>query len=73
VIATQNNTATLPSTLTDTLESLFAELDLHLAGTAAGHTDLVIDQHDQWKNSSLVAAGSFTEVTWVCVPEMTQP
>lgn len=76
MIATLNNTATsntATATLTDTLESLFAELDLHLAGTAAaGQTDLVIDQLDQWKNSSQAAAGSFSEVTWAFVPEMTQ-
>jgi hypothetical protein len=77
VIATLNNTATpdtatLPSTLSDTLGSLFAELDLHLAGTTAGQTDLVIDQLDQWTNSDLVAGGSFSEVTWSFVPELTQ-
>ncbi|MET0233362.1 MAG: hypothetical protein ABW224_01855 [Kibdelosporangium sp.] len=67
------NTTTHPSTLTGTLGSLFAELDLHLTGSAAGQTDLVIDELDQWTNSDKFGPGSFSEVTWSFVPEMTRP
>jgi hypothetical protein len=59
VIATLNDTATsntATATLTDTLESLFAELDLH----SAEGTDLVIDELDQWKNPKNCIAG-FTQ------------
>jgi hypothetical protein len=76
MIATLNNTATsnvATATLADTLQSLFAELDLHLAGTAAtGQTDLVIDQLDQWKNSGLFAGDCFTGITWTLGVEPAQ-
>jgi hypothetical protein len=56
VIATLNNITTsntATATLTDTLESLFAELDLH----STEGTDLVIDELDQWRNPADSAAG----------------
>ena len=56
MIATLNNTATsntATATLTDTLEALFAELDLH----SDEGSDLVIDELDQWKNPENSAAG----------------
>jgi hypothetical protein len=63
VIATLNN-ATLNSTvatanISDTLGSLFAELDLHLADAAG--SDLVIDTLDQWRNPEHTLAGSCTQ------------
>lgn len=44
MIATLNNTATV--SITDTLGSLLAELDLRLAG----ESDVVIKDFDQWCN-----------------------
>ncbi len=75
MIATLNNTATpntTTTTLAATLESLFVELDLHLAGTATGQTDLVIDELDLWTNSGPLTPACFSEITWSFVPEMTE-
>jgi hypothetical protein len=59
VIATLNNTAALntATTLADTLDALFAELDLH----SPEGTDLVIDELDQWKNPKDCIAGFSTQ------------
>jgi hypothetical protein len=59
VIATLNNTAATTANITDTLGSLFAELDLHLADAAG--TDLVIDETDLWRNPEHTLAGSCTQ------------
>ncbi|MEV4320024.1 hypothetical protein [Actinocrispum sp. NPDC049592] len=69
MIATLNNT---DATLTDTLGSLFAELDLHLADAAG--TDLVIDATDLWRNPEHTLAGSCTQTfnLVVVAREMTQ-
>jgi hypothetical protein len=71
VIATLNNTVT--ATVTGTLESLFAELDLHLADSAAD-SDLVINELDQWRNPERTLAGSCTQTfnLVVVAQEMTQ-
>jgi hypothetical protein len=56
VIATLNYTATsntATATLADTLEALFADLDL----SCDEGTDLVIDEMDQWRNPAESAAG----------------
>ncbi|TCO53669.1 hypothetical protein [Actinocrispum wychmicini] len=55
MIATLNNTVT--ATLTDTLGSLFAELDLQLTIDS----DLVINELDQWRNPEATMAGSCTQ------------
>lgn len=73
MIATVITTAT--TTVTDTLESLFAELDLHLAGAVAAETDLVIDELDQWRNPEGALARLCEICTNVVVPaqrEMTR-
>jgi hypothetical protein len=60
VIATLNNTVTsntATATLADTLEALFAELDLH----SAEGTDLVIDELDRWRNPKDCIAGFSTQ------------
>jgi hypothetical protein len=45
VIATLNNTAA--TTVTETLEALFAEMDLRVPATEA---ELVINELDRWRN-----------------------
>lgn len=70
MIATVITAAT--ATVTDSLESLFAELDLHLADAAAVETDLVIDELDQWRNPEVTLAGSCTQ-TFNLVVVATQP
>jgi hypothetical protein len=69
VIATMNNTTA--ATVTDTLESLFAALDLHSADSAS---DLVIDELDQWRNPEHTLAGSCAQTfnLVVVAQEMTQ-
>jgi hypothetical protein len=56
VIATLH---TATATVTDTLETLFSDLHLHLADAVS--TDLVIDELDQWRNPEHTHAGSCTQ------------
>ena len=74
MIATLDNTVSATSSVIDTLGSLFAELDLHLAGAAAtAETDLVINELDQWRNpQDSCLAPSLTWGPNLIVQEMTQ-
>lgn len=62
VITTLNNAVAV----TDTLESLFAKLDLRLNGTDG---DLVIDELDQWRNPERTLPGRCVTYNLVVVAQ----